>query len=60
MIPEELHFLRPAWLLALALVVPVLWSAVVRERAAGAWRRACDAHLLEHLVGTREIGRAHV
>ena len=50
MIPEGLHFLRPAWLLALPLVLLMLWAALRRPRSGGAWRRACDAHLLEHLM----------
>ena len=50
MIPEGLHFLRPAWLLALPLVLLMLWGALRRHRSGGAWRRACDAHLLEHLM----------
>ena len=54
----ELHFLRPGWLYALALLVPMLWIGIRSQRSAGAWRRVCDAHLLRHLV-THGGGRAH-
>jgi len=49
-IPESFHFLRPAWLLALAPVALVAWAAVRGARQGSAWRRAVDAHLLRHLV----------
>lgn len=46
----DFHFLRPAWLLALA-ALPLLWLALARRGAnAGAWRGAVDAHLLAHLL----------
>ncbi len=47
---ENFHFLRPAWLFALALLVPALWAALRQRRSAGAWRRVCDPELLRHLV----------
>ena len=55
---DELHFLRPGWLYALALLVPMLWIGIRSQRSAGAWRRVCDAHLLRHLV-THGGGHAH-
>jgi len=46
----EFHFLRPWWLLALAML-PLLWSRFARRGAdAGAWRHAVDPHLLRHLL----------
>jgi Ca-activated chloride channel homolog len=48
---ETFHFLRPLWLLAALLLAPVGWSAWRARGAAGAWARACDAHLLRHLIG---------
>jgi Ca-activated chloride channel family protein len=54
----ELHFLRPGWLTALALLVPMLWVGIRSQRSAGAWRKVCDAHLLRHLV-THGGGHAH-
>jgi Ca-activated chloride channel family protein len=46
----ELHFLRPAWLLAIPLVllfVAMLWRS---RSAAHNWRRVCDPHLLPQLL----------
>ena len=48
--PEAFHFLRPAWLLALALLVPLAWWSRRRSSDAGAWRAVCDPHLLPHLL----------
>lgn len=46
----EFHFLRPLWLIALALL-PLLWYALRRGGAEDqAWRGAVDAHLLQHLI----------
>jgi Ca-activated chloride channel family protein len=53
-----LHFLRPAWLLALPLaaLLPWLWRHL--RRPSGDWARICDPHLLRWLsVG--EGGRPH-
>lgn len=50
MIPESFHFLRPAWLLALAPVALLAWAAARSAVRGSAWRRAVDAHLLRHLV----------
>ena len=52
MIPESFHFLRPAWLLALAPLALVLWAAAHAAERATPWRRLVDAHLLRHLVVT--------
>lgn len=57
MIPESFHFLRPAWLLALAALLPLGWTLLRRAHRAGAWERVCDAHLLRHLVAD-DGGRA--
>lgn len=48
----DFHFLRPWWLLALALLplAAFIWQ---RQRAqAGNWRTMVDAHLLPHLLDT--------
>ena len=50
MIPESFHFLRPAWLLGAALVVPLVWLGWRQARSAGAWRQVCDPGLLSHLL----------
>lgn len=49
-LPGGLEFLRPAWLLAL-LALP-LFVVLARRgaRAAEAWRKAVDPHLLPHLI----------
>ena len=47
---ETFHWLRPAWLWALLLLVPIGWSVLRRARSAGPWERVCDPHLLRHLV----------
>ena len=46
----DFHFLRPEWLLALALLIPLCWAGIRGRRSAGAWRGVCDAHLLKHLI----------
>jgi Ca-activated chloride channel family protein len=47
---EAFHFLRPAWLLALALLVPLAWWWRRQRSEAGGWRAVCDPHLLAHLL----------
>ncbi|HET9189144.1 MAG TPA: VWA domain-containing protein [Rudaea sp.] len=55
---HDFHFLRPAWLLALA-ALPLLWRALSRSGAdAGAWRGVVDAHLLPHLLDAQGAARA--
>lgn len=52
MISADFHFLRPWWLLALALL-PMAWIAWRTTRGdAGGWRAAIDAHLLPFLIET--------
>lgn len=48
----DFHFLRPWWLLALALMplAGYAWRHV--RSAAGNWQKVVDAHLLRHLVET--------
>ncbi len=47
---DNFHFLRPWWLVALA-ILPVLWKMLsARGPDAGAWRGVVDAHLLDHLL----------
>jgi Ca-activated chloride channel family protein len=48
--PAEFHFLRPAWLLLLPLLLGLV-PLLCRARAAGgAWRRVIDPALLPHLL----------
>jgi len=57
LLPESLHLLRPLGLLLL-LLLPLLWWAIARQqREAGDWSRACDPHLLPHLLEPSQ-GRA--
>ena len=49
----ELHFLRPAWLIALLPLAFLLLGLARQRRGAGPWKRACDAHLIP-LVLERE------
>lgn len=54
---SEIHVMRPAWLLALALLVPLLWLGFRGGRSAAVWKKVCDAHLLPHVI-THGKGRA--
>ncbi len=58
---DELHFIRPGWLL-LMLAVPLLWWLLRRPGAElRAWERVFDQHLLRHLqVGQATTGRRHL
>jgi Ca-activated chloride channel family protein len=44
------HFLRPEWLSALVLLIPLCWAGLRARRSGGLWRGICDAHLLRHLI----------
>ncbi|MDT8321409.1 MAG: VWA domain-containing protein, partial [Xanthomonadales bacterium] len=46
---EALHFIRPAWLALLPLVVLLPWWWQRSRRPAGDWARVCDPHLLRWL-----------
>ncbi|HZR80293.1 MAG TPA: VWA domain-containing protein [Candidatus Binatia bacterium] len=50
MISETLHFLRPAWLLALVPAALVVWAAARSSVRGSAWRRVVDPHLLRFLL----------
>ena len=47
---NELHFLRPAWLLALLPLGWLAWQSWHQKLASPGWRAVCDAHLLPHLL----------
>jgi len=53
---ESFHWLRPAWLWALALLLPIGWALHRRGRGAGRWERVCDPHLLRHLLASDHRG----
>jgi len=46
----NLHFLRPAWLLAILPLVWLLWRYWRGRQQGGAWQAVCDPHLLPHLL----------
>ena len=54
---QQFHFLRPLWLLALLPLVWLLWLVVRSRNVASAWQKACDSHLLPHLLVNHAIGR---
>lgn len=47
---QQLHFLRPQWLWALALLPLAAWAWRRRRLQRSAWREAVDPHLLPHLL----------
>jgi Ca-activated chloride channel family protein len=48
--PEGFHFLHPLWFLALVPMALLLWLVRRHGDTDNAWRQACDAHLLPHLL----------
>jgi Ca-activated chloride channel family protein len=46
---ESLHFIRPAWLYLLPLLVVLPWAWKRTRRPSGDWSRVCDPHLLKWL-----------
>ncbi len=47
---QEFHFLRPYWLLALFLLVPLYIWAIKQGEVLSSWARVCDKNLLEFLL----------
>ena len=45
----DLHFLRPAWLVLLALLPLLLWAALRQAPSTSRWREVCDPELLVYL-----------
>lgn len=46
----DFHLLRPLWLLALLPLPPILWWLIRYPARHSDWERACDSHLLQHLL----------
>jgi Ca-activated chloride channel homolog len=51
---DQLHFLRPIWLLALIPAVLIIWALLHHNRAQNQWLSAMDPHLLKHLLLTEQ------
>ncbi len=47
---EDFHFLRPAWLLLLPLLLLLLWQFGRRKLKSDAWEGLCDPQLLPHIL----------
>jgi len=46
----DFHFLRPWWLLTFIPLVWLLWRLHNMSKSGEVWAKACDAHLLPHLL----------
>lgn len=46
----QFHFVRPWWFVGLLLPLAMYWFALRLRTDASAWAKACDPHLLNHLV----------
>ncbi len=46
----DLILLRPTWLLAVLVLIPLLWLLLRSTAPQRAWAQACDSHLLPHLM----------
>lgn len=47
---QNFHFLRPYWLLALALPIIFGWRILKNESVQSSWAKICDEHLLNFLL----------
>ncbi len=47
---EQFHFLRPAWLLLLPILLILLWQGFQRRHSSRGWQSVVDANLLPHLL----------
>jgi Ca-activated chloride channel family protein len=54
---QQFHFLRPWWLIALALLPLLVWLGLRRHAAQGELSRLVDAELLPHLLRGRASNR---
>lgn len=52
---DDFHFLRPAWLLALILLLLILLWIRSAKSGRGVWHAVCDAHLIPYVLETTEI-----
>ena len=56
---EQFHFLRPAWLLLLPLLLVMLWHGFKRRHSSRSWQSVVDARLLPHLLTGNNQVRNH-
>ena len=56
---EQFHFLRPAWLLLLPVLLILLWQGFQRRHSSRSWQSVVDARLLPHLLGGKNQHRDH-
>lgn len=54
---ENIHFVRPLWLLALLPNAWLFWRLFRHHAGANAWQRVCDSHLLPFLLVGQETKR---
>ncbi|MEX2524244.1 MAG: VWA domain-containing protein [Gammaproteobacteria bacterium] len=60
MLPEQFHFLRPAWLLALLPLAVVVWLMVKRKLGSRGWESFCDPALLPYILAGQSSGRSRL
>lgn len=60
MLPEQFHFLRPAWLLALLPLAVMVWLMVKRKLGSRGWESFCDPALLPHILAGKPPGRSRL
>ncbi len=60
MLPEQFHFLRPAWLLALLPLAVIVWLQLKQKLGSRSWESYCDPALLPHILAGRPTGRSRL
>ncbi len=48
--PDQFHFLQPAWFLGLIPIALLLWWLPRASQDDGSWQHACESHLLPYLL----------
>ena len=54
---EQFHFLRPAWLILLPVLLILLWQGFQRRNSSRSWQSVVDAQLLPHLLAGKNTVR---
>jgi len=60
MLPEQFHFLRPAWLLALLPLAVFIWLMIKRKLGSRGWESFCDPVLLPYILAGNPGGRSRL